>query len=130
MDSSRIEFPKPALSKKLRAIGAVALLTFGAFMATGLGWGGAALNGKVEDGRFYLGEHGQFREVGRGKYATSAVLSMIWPPALVLTVSQLRAAFPSDADTRKLFLVITVFAGLVAGAFSIASLICLLRVLV
>jgi hypothetical protein len=128
MNSSRFELPKFTFAKKFLVVWAVAFLTFGAFMVTALWWGGAALNGKVEDGRFYFGEHGQFREVGRAYYAISAALSMIWPPALVIAVSQLRAVFPATPDTRILFLAITVFAGLVASAFSIASLICLLRV--
>lgn len=126
MNSSRIQFPKLVLSKKFVVIWATAFLTFAAFMITALSWGGAALNGKVEGGRFYIGDHGEYREVGRGVYATSAALTMIWPPALVLGVSQLRGVFPATGDSKKLFLVLTIFFSLIAAAFSISSLLCLL----
>jgi hypothetical protein len=108
-------------------IWATAFVTFASFFVTGLSWGGAALGGKVEDGKYFLGEHGKFREVGRGYYGVSAALSAIWPPALVLGVSQMRGVFPATPDTRKLFLVITIFSSLIAAAFSITSLICLWR---
>ena len=124
----RIEFPKIASTKSSLVIRAAAFLSFGAFIVTCIWWGGAALNGKVEGGRYFFGDHGEFREVGRGNYAVSAALSTIWPPALVLAVSQIRAVFPETPGTRKLFLVLTIFFSLVAGTFSIASLICLLRV--
>jgi hypothetical protein len=128
MIASRIEFPKFAFTKKLLIIWAAAFLTFGTFIVTSLCWGGAALNGKVQEGRFYLGDHGEFREVGRGYYAVSAVLSMIWPAALALGASQLLAVFPATPNTKKLFLVLTIFFSLIAATFSITSLICLLRV--
>ena len=125
MKSARIDFPRFAFTKKFLILWATAFLTFATFMVTSICWGGAALNGKAENGRYYLGEHGKFREVGRSYYAASAALSMIWPPALVLGISQIRHYFPATPQTRKLFLFITIFAGLIAAAFSIASLICL-----
>ena len=127
MNSLRIRFPKLALSTKFVVIWAAAFLTFAAFMITAFAWGGAALNGKVEGGRYYVGDHGEYREVARGVYATSAALSVIWPPALVLGVSQLRGVFPATGDSKKLFLVLTIFFSLIAAAFSITSLLCLLR---
>lgn len=37
--------------------------------------GGAAITGKIVDGRYYLGAHGNYPEVSRGIYVFSALLS-------------------------------------------------------
>jgi hypothetical protein len=122
-------FQKLAFTKNRLVILATAFLTFSSFMATSLWWGGTALGGKIEGGRFYVGERGEFREVGRGNYVVSAALSTIWPPALALVVSHVRVAFPKTPDTGKLFVVLTILFCLAAASISIASLLCLLRAL-
>jgi hypothetical protein len=105
----------------------VAFLTFAIFVITSLSWGGTALNGKIEDGRFYFGDRGEFREVGRSRYAISAVLSMIWPVALVAGAYRLRLGFPQTSSNKKLFLVLVIFFGLAAFVASGSSLLFLLR---
>ena len=127
MNSTRIQFPAIPLPKKFLVVWAIGFATFGAFMLTTLLWGGAALNGKIENRRYYLGEHGEFREIGRGYYAISAALSAAWPPMLVIAVSQVRSVFPPTPANKKLFLVLTMFFTFGATAFSITSLICLVR---
>jgi hypothetical protein len=126
----RRELRALARSKKFVVLWATGVLTFAAFIVSDLSWGGSALNGKVEQGKYYLGERGKYLEVGRGTYAASAALSMIWPPAILLGVSQLRKVIPATPDNRKLFLVLTVFFSLGAATFCIASLVCLLRAII
>jgi hypothetical protein len=48
--------------------------------------GGDALNGKIEDGRYYLGSHGHYTEVSVGKYQFSrcqTVSNMIILPIVI-----------------------------------------------
>jgi|SRR5215472_5306556 len=40
--------------------------------------GGSAQNGKVENGHFFIGQHGKYREVSRTAYVVSAVGTWIW----------------------------------------------------
>jgi hypothetical protein len=114
-------------AKKFLMTWAVAFLAFGAFMVTSLCWGGAALNGKIETGRFYLGLNGHFQEVGRGQYAVNAALNVIWPLALLSGLPGLVRLFPSTSDSRKLNKFLIFFFCLGFGGISIASLVCLLR---
>jgi hypothetical protein len=132
MSAMAFKFLKLTFAKNAFAIWLIAALSFGAFIATDLTWGGSALNGKAEAGRYYLRDNGPFQEVGRGQYATSAALSLIWPPALVLGVSflmypNLSIVFPSTPGAGKLFLCVIVFVGFVAALISIGSLFCLLK---
>ncbi|MGJ9417692.1 hypothetical protein ACHAC9_08005 [Massilia sp. CMS3.1] len=55
--------------KKL--FGKLVLLNFVSFFVGGIYLGGDALNGKIEDGRFYLANHGQLTEVSEGIYRYS-----------------------------------------------------------
>jgi hypothetical protein len=50
---------------------AVAVINFTAFAVLSLSWGGDALNGKMEDGRFYLGHKGHFVEVSEARWRAS-----------------------------------------------------------
>ncbi|HWY76965.1 MAG TPA: hypothetical protein VN281_15185 [Verrucomicrobiae bacterium] len=45
------------------------------FLVFSLIVGGAAINGKVVGGHYYLGSHGNYPEVSRGVYLLSALLS-------------------------------------------------------
>jgi hypothetical protein len=55
------------------ALVAVGVVNFTAFFALSLAWGGDALNGKVADGRFYLGNKGRYVEVSEARWRTSRV---------------------------------------------------------
>ena len=54
--------------------------------ATRVMLGGVAQNGKIEDGRYYLGDRG-FTEVSRGVYLFSRYLTFSTFPAVVLLVA-------------------------------------------
>ena len=49
-----------------------------AFIGIEVLMGGTAQNGKVESGRFYIGQHGKYREVSRSVYVASAVGTWVW----------------------------------------------------
>jgi hypothetical protein len=53
---------------------AVAAIHFAVFVGTIVALGGDALTGRVGDGRYFLGNHGQFLEVGHGTWLFSAVV--------------------------------------------------------
>jgi hypothetical protein len=53
---------------------ALAAVHFALFVATIVALGGDALTGKVEDGQYFLGNHGQFFQVARGTWLFSAVV--------------------------------------------------------
>jgi hypothetical protein len=53
------------------ALFAVAVVNFTAFFVLSLSWGGDALNGKVVDGRFYLGHKGRYVEVSEARWRAS-----------------------------------------------------------
>ena len=52
-------------------------VTFIAFVLSSIIFGGDAVNGKIEDGRFYFGSHGEYTEVSRAAYVTSAGYVMV-----------------------------------------------------
>jgi len=122
----------PTLSKKAAILSVIALLSFTAFMLTSFSWGGSALNGKVESGRFYLQEGIRLQEGSRAQYAFSCALSAIWPPALLLATffwmkPNLHLFLSAKADTKKLFRILIIFGVLITGLISISSLLCLLK---
>jgi hypothetical protein len=53
---------------------ALAAIHFALFVGTIVALGGDALTGRVEDGQYFLGNHGQFIQVGRGTWLFSAVV--------------------------------------------------------
>ena len=53
----------------------IGLVLLGLVIPFALMPGGTALAGQVMDGHYYLGSHGHFREVSRGIYVLSALLS-------------------------------------------------------
>ncbi|MFL5440482.1 MAG: hypothetical protein ACJ79W_15090 [Myxococcales bacterium] len=53
---------------------ALAAIHFALFVGTIVALGGDALTGRVEDGQYLLGNHGQFIQVGRGTWLFSAVV--------------------------------------------------------
>jgi hypothetical protein len=53
------------------ALVAVGVVNFTVFFVLSLAWGGDALNGKVEDGRFYLGHKGRYVEASEARWRES-----------------------------------------------------------
>lgn len=53
------------------------IISFLVFWITAVIFGGDAVNGKIEDGRFYFGSHGEYTEVSRTAYVASASYVMI-----------------------------------------------------
>jgi hypothetical protein len=47
---------------------AIGVINFAAFVVIGLSIGGSAMNGKVEDGKYYVGNHGRYMEVSRSVF--------------------------------------------------------------
>jgi len=62
--------PRRELFLEIAAI--AASLNFFAFILIDVLLGGDALNGKVDSGRYYLGNHGAYTEVTRGVFVYSA----------------------------------------------------------
>jgi len=54
------------------------LIVTAVFIIVSLAMGGTAVNGKIENGHFYLGEHGVYKEVSKTTYITSALWLPIW----------------------------------------------------
>ena len=60
--------------KVCNALIAAAAVHFAAFVATIVALGGDALTGRVEDGHWFLGNHGQLLEVGHATWLLSAIV--------------------------------------------------------
>jgi hypothetical protein len=60
--------------KICNALIAIAAVHFAVFVATIVMLGGDALTGRVEDGHWFLGNHGQFLEVSHTAWLLSAIL--------------------------------------------------------
>ncbi|MGI4717993.1 MAG: hypothetical protein ACRYF6_06445 [Janthinobacterium lividum] len=58
---------------KKNLLGTLAVVNFVSFFVGCLYLGGDALNGKIEDGHFYLSDHGKLTEVSKGIYRYSQV---------------------------------------------------------
>jgi hypothetical protein len=71
-------------NRVLKIVGFLGALNFGAFLAVDFILGGDALNGKVEGGRYYLGNHGTFTEVSHAVFIYSACHACSGIPSLVL----------------------------------------------
>ena len=50
-----------------------AIVNFALFVAATIILGGDALNGRIEDGHYFLGDHGQYTEVSPAIYWYSAI---------------------------------------------------------
>ncbi len=80
------------MPKWLVLIGLIALVNFSSFIAIDLYLGGSALNGKQENGKFYLSEHGRYTEVSETifEYSKFHAYSMFATHALFLSLSFFR----------------------------------------
>lgn len=54
------------------------LVNFLVFMAINLYLGGDALNGKIEDGHYFLGSHGKYTEVGYYTFIYSKIHTILF----------------------------------------------------
>jgi len=65
------------LYKKIKIFVTFLIISFLVFIITVIIFGGDAANGKIEDGRYYFGSHGKYKEVSRTAYVASASYVMI-----------------------------------------------------
>jgi hypothetical protein len=81
--------------------------------------GGTAQNGKVESGRFYLGQHGKYHQVSRVGYIFSAIGTWVWGTYAVILV--VCGKFQSRPERRQRFapllaiILILLLGGITAG---------------
>jgi hypothetical protein len=61
--------------KKFPPLLGIWIVLFLVVMAISLPWGGTAVNGKILEGKFLLGEHGEYTEVGRFKFVISGLMT-------------------------------------------------------
>ena len=54
-------------------LGVIALLNFGVFLFVAMNIGGDAINGKIEEGRYYLANHGVLTEVSHRMFVYSYI---------------------------------------------------------
>jgi hypothetical protein len=74
---------------------AIAIVQFVVFVGTILAFGGDALTGRVDDGHWFLGNHGQYVEVTRGTWLASAIIGRTlvygtFPLAVIAAVAKPR----------------------------------------
>jgi len=87
----------------------VAIWNFAVFVMLLLYLGGDALNGKVDAGHFYLGQHGKFVEVSALVFRYSywhTVLSMVLIPLAMLVTL---ASKPDEAEQKWQKRIVTTF---------------------
>jgi len=120
------------LTGRAAVLWGIAVLSALAFFTTVLSWGGSALNGQIENERYYLQDSGEFNEVTRGQYIVSAALSLVWPPALLFAAyfwikPNLSSISPKAPELGKLLTIVLIFSALGAAVVSISSLACLVK---
>ena len=91
--------------------------------------GGTAQNGKVESGRFFIGQHGKYRQVSRTVYVASAVGTWVWGfYALVLMVCGILQT-PREERPRfapLLAVILILFLGGIMTALSYSTFTCIM----
>ena len=99
--------PAAVMVPTLIVLVAVAILNFLSFVAISHRLGGDALNGKIENGHYYLASHGRFTEVSANVFAYSRfhtlslfVTHLIGMCAMGGLVWKMRAYFPSKPARR------------------------------
>ena len=101
-----------------------------AFFGVEVFMGGCAQNGKVESGRFYLGQHGKFREVSRAVYVASAVGTWVWVAYGVVLIPV--GGFLDARDEKRprffplLVIILILFLGGLMTAFSYSTYNCIM----
>jgi hypothetical protein len=92
--------------------------------------GGQAQNGKVEFGRFYLGQHGNYREVSRTVYVASAIGTWVWGSyAVMLMVCGLLQSRPTRRPrfAPLLAAMLFLFLGGIMAALSYSTFTCIMK---
>lgn len=104
------------------------VIAFGILISSSFIAGGSAVNGKIENGKFFLGEHGNFTEVNRLGYILSTANTFILGVLLPFAAHALSSISWKNEDTKKtnkkFMLVFIVFASFVGGFVVIESLVC------
>lgn len=103
--------------------------------------GGFAVSGKVDNGRYYLGQGGTYTHVSRGMYFGSAIftaaLAVLLPSLICTTAWHMWKDVPSKSKSQRIASLVPVtcynFCAIVASYFGLwalrASLLCILRVI-
>ncbi len=76
---------RPKLQLTIGLFSIIAILNFLLFMVITQNQGGSALNGKVENGHYYLGEHGHYTEVSQAVYLLNQAYEIITLAAFGVT---------------------------------------------
>ena len=79
----------------------IAMANFGAYVVVTLWLGGNAMNGKVEAGHYFLSNHDNFTEVGRGVFIYSYSHTVVTFIAMLLafcTLSRARGRPPGSRE--------------------------------
>jgi hypothetical protein len=71
------KFSHRKTAKSIMGIITFFCVTFIAFVLFSIIFGGDAVDGKIEDGHFYFGSHGEYTEVSCGAYVASAGYIML-----------------------------------------------------
>jgi len=101
-----------------------------AFFGIEVFMGGTAQNGKVESGRFYIGQHGKYREVSRSVYVASAVGTWVWG-AYGMVLIPVGGFFDSRSEKRPRFfpllaIILILFLGGLMTALSYSTYKCVM----
>ena len=121
--------------RAIKSIFAFFVISFLAFWVISVTFGGDAVNGKIEDGRYYFGSHGEYTEVSRTAYVASASFVMILCAIIsffLLFVFYLMIKggislkdFKESLSNLLIFLPLLIGCGFLVGTFQ--SLMCILR---
>lgn len=89
----------PRGQRVLQVVVGILLLNFFQFAGVSLAIGGTALNGKVENGIYYLGEHGHYKEVSAALYYYSLGHGItVFGMGFVLFITVLRLMWSGDLE--------------------------------
>ncbi len=101
-----------------------------AFFGIELWMGGTAQNGKAEAGRFYIGQHGKYRQVSPTVYVASAVGTWVWGSyAFLVMVCGLFQSLPERRPrfAPLLAVILILFLGGLFAALSYSTLTCIMN---
>jgi hypothetical protein len=105
------------------------ILAFGILFLSSLIAGGTAISGKIENGRFFLGEHGAYTEVTRLGYILSTVNTFVMGVLFPFAASW-KSENIESRQVKRFRLFFVVFASFIGGGFALASLrSCILAIL-
>jgi hypothetical protein len=110
------------------------VVAFGILILSSFIAGGTAVNGKIETGRFFLGQYGNYTEVSRFGYVLSTantfVLGVLFPFAAYALCSMSWKTEKTRKPSERFRLFFVVFASFIGGSLALTSLIdCILAIL-